>query len=983
MPRCSECAAELREDARFCDRCGAPVEAGPTRETRKVVTVLFCDVVGFTAAGERLDPEALRRVQSRYFEQARAALERHGGSVEKFIGDAVMAVFGVPQVHEDDALRAVRAAVELREALAELCVRIGINTGEVVAGGGDALVTGDAVNRAKRLEEAAPPGAILLGERTYRLVPDAVEVEPADGAYRLLEVRTDAPAFARRLDAPLVGRAGERALLVQAFERAARERACHLITVLGPAGIGKSRLAAELCKEVAGQATILEGRCLSYGEGITFWPLVEIFRAAGAEAELERALSATAIEDTFRAVRKALEVRARERPLVAVFDDIHWAEPTLLDLVEHLADWSRDVALLLVCLARPDLLDTRPGWGGGKRNATSLFLEPLSAEESDALLDHPALTDELRAAIASAAEGNPLFVEQMLAVVAERGTASGELDVPPTIQALLAGRLDSLSEAERSALERASVVGKEFELAALSELTGSDGALAPTLLSLVRKELIRPGADDETFRFRHDLIRDAAYEAVPKELRADLHERFADFVEATAGEQLPELEEILGYHLEQACGYRRDLGPLDDRAEVLARRAAERLRAAGDRALIRQDLPAAAKLLERAAALLATDDPERLATLPDLGVALTETGELGRAKRVLAEAVEGARASADRRTEFLARLQLAYARGLTESAAWFGEVGNEAAAAIDAFTELGDEAGLARAWHLEALRRFWAGLPSAAEDAWERAVENARSAADERQAAASLPWLTGAAYYGPRPAPDAERRIAEVVERGSGDWRLEAWACVTQSGLAAMQGRFAEARDLRERARALLLELGVPLHLTWSSHFFGYVELLAGDLEATEAQLRHGYDLSKELGETGYFSTTASYLADAVYRQGRYEEALRLTEEAEAAGAEDDVITQVFWRAVRAKALARLGDHETAEALGREAVERVRATEFVNDAADALAALAETVALAGKRSEAREALQEALELYERKGNLVSAERTRTALAELP
>jgi class 3 adenylate cyclase len=307
------------------------------------VTVLFCDLAGYTHAGDRLDPEALRRLQSGYFESARAALERHGGRVEKFIGDAVMAVFGVPVVHEDDALRALRAAVELREAVVGLGLqaRIGVNTGEVVAGTGDALVTGDAVNVAARLQQAAAPGEILFGEWTRRLARDAVVAAPVEpltvkgkaqrvAASRLLSLAGGAPAFERRLESPLVGRERELGLLRQAFDRAVSERACHLFTVLGAAGVGKSRLVLELSGEIADRATVLTGRCLPYGEGITYGPLAEVFGVTGSEDELAAALALSSTEETFWAVRKWLERRAHERPVVLLLDDLHWGEPTFL-----------------------------------------------------------------------------------------------------------------------------------------------------------------------------------------------------------------------------------------------------------------------------------------------------------------------------------------------------------------------------------------------------------------------------------------------------------------------------------------------------------------------------------------------------------------------------------------------------------------------------------------------------------------------------
>src|SRR5438552_462850 len=567
MKPCPSCGRENPDDARFCAGCGTPLlEPEPQRsEVRKTVTVLFSDVTGSTALGERLDPESLRRVMSRYFDVMSAAVDRHGATVEKFIGDAIMAVFGLPLVHEDDALRAVRAAVEMRAELARLNDelerdygvrlenRTGINTGEVVAGdsaAGQRLVTGDAVNVAARLEQAADPGQILVGESTYRLVRDAVEALPVEplsvkgktdelSPLLLIDVRAGAEPITRRLESKLVGRERELELLRQAYRRAEDEQSCHLFTLLGAAGIGKSRIAQEFLAEVGDGATLVSGRCLSYGEGITYWPLVEILEQLGNEERLVQFLEgepeARSIVNTVLnaigqaeggaspeeipwAVRKLLEALAREQPLVVVFDDLQWAEPTFLDLVEHVADFSRDASMLLLCIARPELLDDRPGWSGGKMNATSILLEPLSEVAAATLIENllagAAVAPALRARVASAAEGNPLFVEQMLAMLAENGAGEDEVSVPPSIQALLAARLDRLGDNERAVLERASVMGKEFWFGALAELVPEHIEVAAALARLVRKELIRPHRSivfpaADTFRFRHQLIRDA------------------------------------------------------------------------------------------------------------------------------------------------------------------------------------------------------------------------------------------------------------------------------------------------------------------------------------------------------------------------------------------------------------------------------------------------------------------------------------------
>src|SRR2546427_1686326 len=469
MTVCPSCGAEHPEGLRFWGSGGAALAEAPSaREVRKTVTILFCDVTGSTALGERLDSESLRRGMERYFTLAREVLERHGGTVEKFIGDAVMAVFGVPVVHEDDALRAARAAHELREELGglnadlrhefgtELQVRMGVNTGEVVTSQGGTLATGDAVNVAARLEQAAEPGDILIGDATRQLAEGALElerIEPVEAkgksepllAYRLLGVRADMPGFERRFDAPFVGRGGELEQLVQAYGRAVRDSSCQLFTVLGPAGIGKSRLVLEFVDSQP-DAIVLRGRCLAYGDGITYFPLVEILEQIAVDVELGRVLAtdheargllntvSAAIgladeevvsrEDTFRAVRRLIETLAASRPVMLIVDDVHWAEPTLLDLLDHIADWSREAPILLLCMARPEFLDSRPGWGGGKMNAATTLLEPLSEQEAETLIENllvgSDLSDRVRQRITASAEGNPLFVEQMLALLAQK-----------------------------------------------------------------------------------------------------------------------------------------------------------------------------------------------------------------------------------------------------------------------------------------------------------------------------------------------------------------------------------------------------------------------------------------------------------------------------------------------------------------------------------------------------------------------------------
>src|SRR5918996_584047 len=808
MAICARCGTGNPERAKFCLECGAQLvaPARPRREVRKVVTVLFTDVTGSTSLGEKTDPESLRHVMSRYFEESKAVLGRHGGTVEKFIGDAVMAVFGIPQLHEDDALRAVRAATELRTALENLneelhrthgfgvAVRIGVNTGEVVAGdpdAGQALVTGDAVNVAARLEQAAKPGEILIGEGTFRLVKEAVQVEEMEAlalrgkadptrAYRLLAVAPGSMRVTRQLDSPMVGRDHELLLLRQAFERSLRENACHLFTILGVAGVGKSRLVADFVGSLD-SASVLAGRCLAYGDGITFWPVQDIItEAAGIdetedkdealikilkffsgepEAEMLAARVAQMIglteatsgtEEMFWAARRLLETIARRQPLIVVFDDIHWGEPTLLDFVEHLADWTKDAPVFVVAQARPELLDERPGWAGGKFNTSTILLEPLSSEESHTLianlLGRAQLSETVEKQIAEAAEGTPLFVEEVLAMLIDDGlltrsngrwTPSHDLSritVPPTIQALLAARLDRLDREERAALERASVVGKVFWQSAVVALTEEPGRseLGPQLLNLVRRELIRPDPStftgEQQFRFRHILVRDAAYESLAKETRAELHERFAGWLKQTVGDRYLEYEEIVGYHLEQAARYRVELGLVDKTIDDLSTDAARRLATAGRRALGRGDMPASVSLLSRAIALMPDDHPRRPELLIDLAGAQIDGGDFDGAVVSLNQAREIAASLHDdilaAHTD-VAQLKLDFMIITTD---YSDNLRRELDRLIPLFEEAHDSRGLAKAWDLKALLGVVLCRAAETEVAARKAVGYARGA---------------------------------------------------------------------------------------------------------------------------------------------------------------------------------------------------------------------------------------------------------------
>jgi class 3 adenylate cyclase/tetratricopeptide (TPR) repeat protein len=985
---CTSCGAANREGARFCDHCGAPLAVEAPREQRKVVTVLFCDVSGSTSLGEQLDPEALRATMARYFDVARAAIERHGGTVEKFIGDAVMAVFGVPVLREDDALRAVRAAQEVRDGV-DVPVRIGVNTGEVVTGSSDTLVTGDAVNVAARLEQAAAAGEVLLGESTHALVRDAVDAEllpPLDAkgksepltAYRLRAVTGDVP-LARRLDVAFVGRARELLLLESAWERCVSERACALFTILGTAGVGKSRLAAEFLAAV--DARVVRGRCLSYGDGITYWPVVEIVKQLLGDAPPPEAAVAAllgdgiaSVDDIALAVRRLFETSASERPLVVVLDDIQWGEAVFLDLVEHVADWSREAPILLLCLARPDLLDLRAGWGGGKLNATTVLLEPLSLAETDelidALLDGADLEPALRERIRAASDGNPLFVEQMLAMIDD---APGEVAVPASIHALLAARLDQLPAPERAALERGAVEGQVFHRSAVAALDADPASLLP----LVRKELVRPSAamlpGDEAFRFRHLLIRDAAYDALPKSARADLHERFAAWV----GERAPdlvELDEIVGYHLEQAVLYRRELG-LD--ADPLEAEAARRLGAAGTRAHERRDPAAAASLLTRAAELTA-DAEARSALMAVLGRAYYALGRFDDARAAFAEAID--RGSLDVATD--AYFAEAFMRGHSSGAS-LRALEEEVRGRLSEAERSGvGGRALAQAYVTVAQVLVWNGELTEQVRLGRLALDAARRAGSLELEGRALGMIASGMMNGPTPWPDLEAHLRAALEQSD---RIGLSVRGGLSGLAlaaALQGRFEEAWPLFAQCDAELRERGELLRADSFKHPWGLSKNLAGDYEEGEQILREAWDALGAVGEKGFRSTIGADLAEALVELGRLDEAVAILDEAEAIGSEDDWVTAAQVRASRALASSAVGDHDRAVDLARGAVAVADATEVVWARSYYWLVLGRVLAAAGRVDEAVPALEESVRLGDIKGTVVYAEQAKALLGSL-
>jgi class 3 adenylate cyclase/tetratricopeptide (TPR) repeat protein len=992
MAACPSCGRESADDARFCSACGAELAlAEPQRESRKVVTVLFCDLVGSTALGESTDPEALRTRMRRYFADLRAILERHGGAVEKFVGDAVMAVFGIPVAHEDDALRAVRAAWEMREAVSAhgLAARIGVNTGEVVVGGeGETLVTGDAVNVAARLEQSAPAGEVLLGSETKLLVRNAVRVEPVEpltlkgkskpvAAFRLLDVIAGAEPVARQLESVLVGRERERTRLRREYEDTVADRACRLVTLLGPAGVGKSRLVADFLEHARQEADVLHGRCLNYGEGITYWPLVELLLAIGVEPDTVLGSSAA---ETQLAFRRLLEERAAERPQIVVFDDIHWAERTFLELIEHIADLSRGAPILLLCVARTELLDAQPGWGGGKLNATSLLLEPLAADDCDRLIDTLAadtIDDETRQRIIVASEGNPLFVHEMLAMAREQ-RGNGEIVVPPTIHALLQARLDALSGSERIVMECGSVEGQVFHRGSVAELAPPvRPGVEAHLSALVRQELIRPDstvfAGDEAFRFRHILIRDAAYESLPKAMRARLHEQFASWL---GGQVLVERDEIVGYHLEQAHRYHGELDP--DAAELpgLADRAAEHLAAAGRAALDRGDARAAGTLLERATAVLPPNDERRLALAPELADAYFEAAD-----RRTFEILMNARSARNPITRARAAVRLG-TFGL------YGpmELGKEQRLALfeearAVFEAGGDDVGLAECWRAEAEERWTACRAEETAKACEQALLHLERAGaahgylDRRTRHLLLRTL----IFSPLPVDDALARVSELSRDDDGPLIRAGEQGVTGT-LLSMRGEIDRALELVRAARRVFTDAGQPVPAGAHAISEATIEIRAGAWQHAEQTLRDGFADLEEHDDYTHSSTLVAMLAIVLVSKGEHAGAREALDHARRITASDDVINFIFTGLAEGVMLAHESRFTEAETVGRRAVELADGIDFCFGRPLAHSYFAESLALVGKAEEAAGHAATALGILDGKGDVMLAARVRERLA---
>jgi len=1019
-------AAILRHDPSLPPASSTTV----TTLARRPVTVLCVVLRVASSSGTSLDPEAHEVVNERSVSLLTTVLERHGGKLAVSAGERLTGVFGAASVHEDDALRAMRASLEARSGLVteagsvlrrhgvSLACRFGIATAEALVGGPGALgFAGDAEAQAVMLAEAAQPGQILISRQTQELAAAAIDTESAGPDRFVLRSAHEAVRpLALRLDAPLVGRDEEMRQLEAACALAAQQQTTMLVTVIGEAGLGKTRLVHELAGRLGGEVNVLTGRCLPYGEGITFWPLREVVREAGAGHDSPRTIKALlageadAVQvaerlshalgpgnqgrsdaaEIFWAAWRLLETLARSRPLLVIFEDLHWAEATFLDLVESLAVQRGRSPLVLVCITRPELLEQRPAWASAAERAVSVELTPLAEGPSTALLESLAgdrpIPPSTRARVLETAAGNPLYLEQLAVSLSEQAESQIRPVLPPTIQALLTARLQRLGPGASSVLARAAVVGKEFGVDEVRELLPPEarGPLSRNLQTLVAKGLVERGPPGksraEEYSFRHILIQEAAYRAIPKSLRAELHHRFADWLEYVLWEPGTQRPEIIGYHLEQSVRYLSELRPAEAQSSPLSHRAAVHLETAGRAADDRDDALAATNLLTRAAALLPRDAPALARLYTSLGAALTEAGRLEQARATLDHAQRIAADNGDERQRAHARvqallsdLQLDPNRAAKQIVHALPELRSE-------FVRSGDEVGLCQTMQLEAAMCWNHARSGAAEEAWRRAAEYARRANDRRQLTEILGWLASAALWGPTPASDGTQRCKDYLDEIGNHPRGQAAILLHMAGLYAMQDMTETADATLSRAKSHLDTLG-PTMAAAVTQPAAFIAMLAGDPATAEMHLRLEYESLSEMGDKGYLATTAALLARAIAAQDekRYAEATELIAISQEAAAGEDISALIICQGLSARILADRGRHAEAVELASSAAALAAQTDLLSPRADALLDLAQVLAASGRVSEAHAAATQALDLYQRKGNLPG---TREALGYL-
>jgi class 3 adenylate cyclase/tetratricopeptide (TPR) repeat protein len=959
---------------------------------RKLATVLFVDLVDSTALVTGADPEVVRRRVQDFFDRVSHCVITHGGIVEKFAGDAVMAAFGIPQAHEDDAERAVRAGLAILDAVEELELeaRVGVESGQVVAEDGEAtFATGEAVTLAARLEQAAEPGQLLLGPAAHRLTLGRIEVEdvgPVDlkglanpvWAWRAVGTNGDGER-PRSIQAPLVGREAELDLLQNTYERALRDRRAHLFTVYGQPGVGKSRLAREFSDALEG-ATVLPGRSLPYGEGVTYWSLAEMVKCAAGIADddpldvaieklrafcedeavadllglasgvLEAVQAEASAQEIAWAAREWAERLAQEQPLVLVFEDIHWAEEPLLELIEHLATWVREAPLLIVCLARPELLDLRPAWGGGRLRATAIELEALQRDESeqlvDALLDGTELSEQARQALLDKTEGNPLFVEETVRMLDEEGIESVER-IPDTVQALIAARIDRLAPQAKAILQKAAVIGRIFWGSAIERLSPDLESIEEPLDDLLLRDFVlseeRSSIRGETaYRFKHVLIREVAYASLTKSARADYHAAFAEWLKERAGD---ELLEIRAYHLDHAAKLTAELNgsvPME-----LQREAAEAVTEAGLRAFAREANRTARHLFVRAVDLEPTLKRRYLAAR-----AADRLSDLPTVSREMEEVLEAAAAEGDRWTEGRALVTLAEAVVLRE-----GDVARAEEMVDQALDVLepGDHTGRFRALRARGTIAWSRGDLAKEErmmqEAYDLALESGRKDF-QSEAADELASVYIARNELDRAAPLVEQAILLAEESGSAEARGRALRFAGQLHLE--RGELDQAEAALEAARSHLAEAGAAWSLGRTLNFAGHVAREKGEIEKAERLFRESIRILAGLEDRATLCESQRSLAELLLSQGRTDEAERFALAARETVGPQDTTSLATTAIALGRVRAEQGRYEEAEALLREAYETSGRTEHQLTKRQALYALVQFLRERGRNEEAAE-----------------------------
>ncbi|MFR9779882.1 ATP-binding protein [Micromonospora sp. MS34] len=1014
MRSCPSCRAPAEDDARFCHRCGAPVIDTPRPEVRKSIVTLFIDLVDSTVLGERLDPELLRSVLDQYFLVCVNRVEAFGGAVEKFIGDAVMAVFGIPRTREDDALRAVRTATSIRDALTDLDhglaatgvtlrTRTGIASGEVVVTSfpnGDLHVVGDAVNTAARLQSAAGPGQIIFDDRVASMVRGLVTVDEIaplalkgkarrTRAWRLVSLANPEPSGPTT---PFVGRDDETAQLRYTYRRAVSQDQSCLVTVVGDAGVGKSRLVREfLTDHVGTSAQVLVGHCRSYGGG-TYDPVIQMLGSLTAGQDLEallgdgadsvrarRCLAVLAtpshadrgdgVREIAWAVRKLFELLARRRPLVVVVEDLHEASSTLLDLIDDVASWLTDVPMLLVCVARPDLLDARPAWGGGKSCAITLDVPPLTETETARLVLElttagevaAQLDDGSAAQVVTSCDGNPLFAEIMVDLLRDGRL---ETSASPNINALLSARLDQLPADERAVLERAAVIGREFSLALLRVLIDDlNDELGQCLARLARRRLVRRTDAAGRFRFAQTLVRDTLYSMIPKAHRQQWHLTLADItVGEWEDEALPAV--VAGHHLEAAYVLRRELQPGDPSLPALAGRAAAALLTDGTIALQRRDLPAAAATLSRAQELLPPGEPRHRSLalrISDCWLSMSR-GQLALdALTVAEEAMPGdpptAASCLAQRLIVAVHTGVAIAQVVSRAA----ELNRQLEATSD------DDLTWCRFHQLSALLYMFAEELGAAEAALRSALVRARAAGDGYEEERILIGMCELALWGPTPVHSGLALCDELTRRFVADRVLLVPVATTEAGLRSLIGDIDGARALLSTAQLHVRELHLDLAGAVLAQTSGVVESLARNHEVAESHFLHGAAALRSAGRVTGAQTLEAWAAREMFSRGLLGEATRAIETLERDAHASDVRTQLIVRSLRGRLLSSAGAHEAAlTALGGARALAGR-TDDMRLQGDVLLDLAIVLRAAGHVDDALRVGAEALNRYTAKG----------------